>query len=407
MLSGVAILDRLASAGDFLADVRDIVEHRVEHPDEPAWAEARRIGVFLRGLSDEAVEAAESTGLHAAIGAQSTRPPSAIPGELRALLERADAVARLDLPAETPANSPLPGVSERKQVQVRALAELAKGVGLRTTVLDVGAGHGHLTRELARALGTTALGLDRDPDRIARALELSAELGSPARFVLRDAVRHSIEASAGELVVGLHACGALGDALVREAAATRCHLLYVACCPQKIPGAMREPLSRAGTEHGLRWPRHALGLANMLATPVGIEAPTRTNLRARQTRYALSLLFRQRDIPGTAADHGRGLNRRTMLKGLRAVAERAFALRSLAPPSSAELRDAEARGVRDYALIRRYALVRTALGRPLEVSLALDRAAALVEEGAHVKLLEAFPRSASPRNLAIVARHDS
>ena len=75
--------------------------------------------------------------------------------------------------------------SPRKRTQVAAFAALAARVGgAPSRVVDVGSGHGHLTRHLARALGVEAEGWERDPARVAVASALAGDGG--ARFVAVD-----------------------------------------------------------------------------------------------------------------------------------------------------------------------------------------------------------------------------
>jgi hypothetical protein len=55
------------------------------------------------------------------------------------------------------------------------------------------------------------------------------------------------------------------------------------------------------------------------------------------------------------------------------------------------------------AAVRRLSLPRNMLARLLEFGIAVDRATFLLERGFAVRLVEAFPDDASPRNLLLVA----
>nr|MBK7067053.1 methyltransferase [Deltaproteobacteria bacterium] len=116
----------------------------------------------------------------------------------------------MDLPPAMPAASAeaVDGrrASPRKRVQVAAFAAMVGRVGAKgSRVVDVGSGHGHLTRHLVSALGVDAEGWERDPDRVAVASSLAGEGG--ARFVAMDARTLRRRCAATDLVVGLHACG--------------------------------------------------------------------------------------------------------------------------------------------------------------------------------------------------------
>ncbi|MCA9604634.1 MAG: methyltransferase, partial [Myxococcales bacterium] len=200
-----------------------------------------------------------------------------------------------------------------------------------------------------------------------------------------------------DLVVGLHACGGLGDALVRAAAASGAAVLLVPCCPQKIEGEVRAPLSRSGRPLD----RTLLGLAN-LAQATAAGTSVREAAHRRGIRHALRLLLADAGVETRPGDESRGINRKQFRRALADVAPQAFARRGLPAPSAAAVREAETRAAREHAAMRRLALPRTMLARPLELAVVLDRAAALEEGvGEPPEVFEAFEASVSPRNLVI------
>ncbi len=77
--------------------------------------------------------------------------------------------------------------------------------------------------------------------------------------------------------------------------------------------------------------------------------------------------------------------------------------RGIEPPSEEEIGGSLGRAQSDMAALRRLSLPRNMLARLLEVAIAADRAAFLLELGFTVRLVEAFPDDASPRNLLLVA----
>ena len=201
-------------------------------------------------------------------------------------------------------------------------------------IVDVGAGSGHFTRLASTTFGRDAVGIERDPGRVARAEALAPRPGT-ARFVVSDACREGLSLAPNDLAVGLHACGELGDKLVLAAAEAGCDLALVSCCLQKIPGAARSPLSAAG--EGLTFPRSMLGLTNLTADPQGVEASLESQLAAREARYALRRLLAARGIDVAPGEEMRGINRRRARAGLAEIAGRALALRGLPLASDAEI----------------------------------------------------------------------
>src|SRR5262249_21302252 len=255
----------------------------------------------------------------------------------------AGVTAATRMPALDAGGQALPGpalraVSARKQQQLPALlGAVAAMAGHAARIVDVGAGRGHFTILASARFGREALGIERDGDRVAAAR--AAAVGSEARFVRLDAGRETLAFDAGDLAVGLHACGALGDRLVTAAAAAGCDVALVSCCLQKIEGAAREPLSRAAA--GPLLPREALGVANPTAQPVGVEASIEEMLAAREARHALHRLLRARRVEVAPGEEMRGINRRRAHRGLAALAEQALARRGLPAATEAEVRHHE------------------------------------------------------------------
>lgn len=389
-----SVATRLARLGALIAEVRDVVEVRVHGPEAPAWAERRGWAEALLGLDDATLERAE----HGEI-ARVLAEARGLPASLRALAARVREETALPRHAAAVAPRPLVRASERKRLQVAALAALARAVAPSARrVIDLGAGHGHLTRELAEALDLPAVGVELRPHVVATARALTR---SPSvTFVARDALAAPVEPREGDLLVGLHACGALGDALVRAAAESGAGVLLLSCCPQKISSAAREPLSALGRELGLVLARPTLGLAN-LATLAEGGVDSRGVTERRRVRRALWLLLREAGVDVPPGDEVSRIHRRQLRRPLAELAERAFALRALPAPSARAVDGASRRASIEQARARRLALPRAMLARPLELALVLDRAACLAEHGAEPEVLEAFERAASPRNVAI------
>jgi SAM-dependent methyltransferase len=372
---------RLASVLDVVDETKDILLGRVLSPDVPDWCEARGWADYLLGLDDPTLERAESEGLGSVVMASERAP-----GSLTDLARRVFAVSVVDAPgSSTAAHSTIRTanrrrISRRKHAQVDALAALARGHLRRPLrVVDVGAGHGHLTRALAEALDVRALGLDRDADLVKTAQTLSDDR---VRFERWDASSSPLSLERHDLVVGLHACGDLGDLIVKRVGHAGSDALLVSCCLQKIRAEARQPLSALGRRRTFLAPRPLLGLANLSARAEGVEGSMREIMASRRTRYALVLLLRGRGVDVSPGEETRGINRRQMRHGLARVADVALSSRGLSAADAAELSLVEARSSAEFAVIRRLSLPRAMLSRLLELAVVFDRAAAL-EDGGH------------------------
>jgi hypothetical protein len=191
--------------------------------------------------------------------------------------------------------------------------------------------------------------------------------------------------------------------MIAAAAQTPCDVVLISCCLQKIADPTRAPLSRSAQARKLVLKREALGLTNLTARLVGVEANLEEMLAARENRHALFRLLRGRGLDVAPGEEMRGINRRRAHAGLRDLAARALAMRELPPATDAEIREHE-RGARiAYGRMRRLSLPRAMLARLTEVAVVLDRAAALEERGYDVEASIVFDAAVTPRNLAIFA----
>jgi SAM-dependent methyltransferase len=393
---------------EVLLPVLDIVHQPAEDPQPPAWCRQRGWDGFLLGLGCAELELCEAHGL----GALPDRTPG-LPPDLARLVVDVQAVTRLprlappalDLPAAA-----LRGVSARKRQQLTlllgAVARMATSAG---RIVDVGAGSGHLARLAAELFARPTLALDRDAERIARGRLLVAKrarevAGLSVEFALADACATPPTFRPSDLAIGLHACGELGDHLVTSAA-VGCDLALISCCPQKIRAPSRSAISRAGA--GLLLRREALGLCNLSARPEGVETSSKSNVLARETRYALRQLLISRGLSLGAGAEMRNINRRRAHAGLAELAAHACRLRSLTPPTATEVELHERNAQRDHARVRRLSLPRHLLARLVELAVIFDRGAALEAAGQAVRVAALFDPSITPRNVAIFASRDA
>jgi hypothetical protein len=389
-----------AHRASLLLSYRDVLEGRVEARAVPAWCEQRGWSEALLGLSDEALAGCEEHGLDIAL-ADAPLVPSSLLAFARAL-RAATAVPALS--CEVPLDrAQTRRVRARKRLQLASLLAHAKELARDAhRIVDVGTGHGHLPRLASAGWEKQALGVDRDPTLLQAARGLA--LGAQVEFQRMDVLEASLVLERGDLAMGLHACGELGDALLRHAASAAASVVLVSCCFQKVRAAWRRALSKQGQRLGVDLPHGVLGLANLSQRTIGVEASLRETMHARTHRHALRLLLRERGVPTRSGEEMRGINRRQALAGLEAIASKGLMLRDLAPASKQELAHFAQAAERDFGVMRRLSLPRAMLARLLEVTIVTDRAVFLEEHGYEVRIATVFEAEVSPRNLGIFGR---
>ncbi|MAQ13874.1 MAG: methyltransferase [Sandaracinus sp.] len=371
-----------------LAAGRDLLLERPHDETAPAALRARDWDDALGAMDDEALAAAERdpAGWLAVHGPAELRP---LAGDAAALIAR-----HREPPADPRPQGAALHVAARKKTQIGAFVEVLTELEGAERVVDFGSGHGHLTRALGEALRADTLGVERDPALVARARELGG------RFVRADAEGFALQP--GDVVVGLHPCGSLGDALVRRAREAGAHVLMVSCCFQKVPGPERTWLAERAA--GFALPRDVLGLANLAPRSFRNSGSLEAKRGWRQNRLAVRRLLLARGIPLGPGDEGRGVTKERFRAGLADAAARSLERRGLPPASEDELRTAAAEAARIHARVARFALPRHALARVLELAIVLDRAVHLEEAGWAAEVRTLFSPETSPRNLAVVGR---
>lgn len=365
-----------------LQPMLDVLAERPAGLEAPSWLVRRGWTEALQALDDAELDDAEQDpawwlAMHA--------PFAELGARILALTDRYETNEPL-------ATSVLQRhVKKRKQAQVDAVCAIAEERFADVErIVDLGSGHGHLTRALHEAIGPReSVGVDREPSRVDRANLLGG------RFVTGKG--RDVELHPGDLVVGLHACGGLGDDLIQQAREAGAHALLVSCCFQKIAASSRSLGS-------IRVPRHALGLANLSPSSFAGSESLAAKRRARRIRLALRLALEARGATLSPGDEARGLTKERIRRGLRPAADRAFAHRGFTFASDDELSDSMARATKLQGRIARHALPRHALARVLELAIVLDRGNQLGAAGWDVEVRPLFPRTTSPRNLAVIAR---
>lgn len=296
-----------------------------------------------------------------------------------------------------------------KKHQISAITSLLSHItpATSTRILDIGAGHGHLAANLAKTLQTPIHAFDRDPQllNIASKLHFYRNL----HLNLANVGQEHIPATENDVLIGLHACGALGDTLIRTAADAKvAAVCLVSCCLQKHPPMhFRFPLSQTANQCSTL--RRALTVSPKL---LGITnrpraSPTPSALSNRVTRHALRTLLLENGLKLSTGDELRGISRHALKQGLSHVYQLAIQAHDLQNPIHVTNINIEKRiacASEEYRVMRLLSIPRVLAGQVLEMALVLDRAAVLEEAGfENVLTCRVWPPTVSPRNLCCAA----
>ncbi len=404
MLQALApsLTERWEALAQAIVSYRDVLDGRSVDETVPRALETRGWAGPLLALTEEEVSGLEIAGCEGA-------PPRRLPSsflELQALARELCTVPTLG--SDPTASRRLRRLeTPRKRAQVEALSRLALPlVRDATRVVEVGSGHGHLAREVAMQIERPVVGLERDA-AISRRANRLANLGRLS-FREVDVLRDGLALADGDCVLGLHACGELGDALVVGVAERAQSLVLVGCCLQKQRAAVRTSLNGGRRAAGdMSLPQVLLGLSNFTPREQGVEATRTENIAARERRHALHALLLEHIGPLRFGAEMDGLNRRAAHGDLEAMVVRAFGLRGVPVPSPKAIGDAHRLASCLHDRLRRLSLPRILLGRVLEMFVFVDRALHLESAGFDVTIGTAFAREISARNLTIVARRRS
>lgn len=382
------------AAATILASHRDVLDGRPATGRAPPALEARGWSSYLLALTDAEVDLLEGGGAEMDWPAGAPDSLLELARSIRSACHLPEAVLE-DASARPARRSEKP----RKQAQIDAFARVVVPLARRAErVIDIGSGHGHLTRELADRLGVPVLGLERDPLLAERARALGGS------FAVSDVLAGGLALTARDCAVGLHACGELGDAMIEAAADAGAAVALIGCCLQKRRAASRAVLGAGLAEEerrALDLPRSILGLSNLTARDEGVEASRAENLVARERRLALHCLLSEAGVDLDLGAEIEGLNRRAAHGPLEALVARAFARRALAAPPANAVDRAARWAAAHHARMRRLALPRARLARLLEVFVVLDRARHLESHGYRVQVDVLFPPAVSARNIAL------
>lgn len=297
------------------------------------------------------------------------------------------------------------GVSGRKRAQVRAfvgalLPMLAEAPG---DWLDWCAGKGHLGRALGMTLPAPVTFIERQEALAVHASRRARSRGLEASHRIVDVLREPVEVPHDGVLVGLHACGALGDAAIATTLEGHGRAMgLIPCCYHYQPGHDRlVARSRAGQ----RSPLDVAPQQLRFATAEEVAAPGRRR-RARQREEAFRLALDEllREARGEDVYHHLPpVPRPWLTLPFATWAKRVAAEHGLELPARWDADRMEARGAERARIARALGLARTPFRRALELWYVLDRALWLADAGWRVKLRTACDRPVTPRNSMIVA----
>lgn len=402
-------VSRLSQLHAFLERHQSIWRPRAFCDREAPWLEAS-LRDWLASLSWEAIEAY-----------QQTPPPlEEFHPTLRALHKEASALTQFPRanPERWPAWESDPRATlapaarrytpGRKLLQLAAIADRTAHWMQPTPVIDWCGGKGHLGRAIGGAWKSPIRVVERDASVIADGQQLHQQFGVETQFFQRDVMREDcgdVFEGAG-VVYALHACGELSATLAERLPQTDVQrALLMPCCPHFTgEHSYWRPISAHGAQHPLQLTTPDLKLA--IADEVVARPAIRAARRQEQLwRLCADVLLRQALGVEDYVTVGM-LPPRAFRGELRDFIEAVFSARGLVAPSSAAIDTAERDAEEELRLVQAFGLTRAVFRRPLEVFILLDRALFFHEHGWVVTIEELFPRTASPRNLAIIAERD-
>lgn len=407
------LLERFDELGQWLKQWRALWHPNVFSQRTLAWEhDYPELSSWLRGLDDEAIALGQRDISALAVGAPAPLGRLAQQrGELIQALERP--LAAQALPELDHHHMKL-GIGGRKWSQIEAFAATfeAHRDERCERLLDWCGGYGHLGRTLAShaqaKLRIVELREDLSHRARSRAQQLQVELDYQCADALNPQTARALDDV--DAAVALHACGELGNALLRAGVTMNTPwMALVPCCPH-ILGPDREsfaPMSAAGRAHELGLDRQALRAA--VLEEVFTHAPE-INLKRKEKAWRLALDELVREATGEDRYFSVGplsdaYFRGSFLDFIEAMTARfGYPLPADFSPKTQPLRleRLETRGVELERQVRALELWRALFRRPLELWLLLDRATWLIEQGRAVWVGTFCERALTPRNLAII-----
>ena len=383
--------DRLTALSDLLRQdlslwlplpLVDPLEWPEEHPALEQW---------LLALTDDRLRALEQRGL---------APDAPEPYASRS----ARIAALCDVPALPQTEQPALArrarrIKARKWSQIQAFAGAALPLLPDGGLVDWCAGKGHLGRSLALVSGRGALCVERDHALCESGAALAGAL--PVRFLEGDVLALALEEvlTPGRSAVALHACGQLGDTLLREGRHLDA-LAFAPCCYHRQPPGPHRPLSALARAAALPLTARQLRLAT--AEEVHASDDQRA-LRHQEVAWRFGLDALVRAATGrTTHTSIPSLPRSQVRVSFVTFVERAAERHALPLPARWDPLAAEQVGWARAHRKRALDLMRSLFRPALELWLFLDRVVYLEEQGWEVRWGRFCEREVTARNLMMI-----
>ncbi len=420
--------ERIQQLAAWIDDHRHLWEPRAFIAERLPWEkEWPLLAEWLRGLSDDEIDRLDA-GL-GGMGGSETRfpttrdagpPPRAASGPdafamLAAASRSVSALPRLRAvtPSALAGQAPPPRllrhqVPARKWSQIQAFVSVSAPLWRSgtTRIVEWCSGKGHLGRLAGWASDLPVLHLDRQKALLAAAERLDRAAGVTGTIREADALTAGAweEFGPGIGALGLHACGALNDALLEEGARRGAAWLIAAtCCYHKsqLQDGFYLPRSNTGRRCDLRLDKHQVRLA--IYDEV-VARPRMRRARRREMAYRAGFDLLHRQATGTDSYASAGplppqLFRLPFGEFCAAVQERT----QLELPAAFDASQALVAGEEWARRTRALGLIRGVFRRPLEVWLLLDRVCRQEEAGRKVVFGTFCHPCVTPRNLALIS----
>lgn len=202
------------------------------------------------------------------------------------------------------------------------------------------------------------------------------------------------------MILGLHACGALSTHIIQSFEKHQCkELLNFGCCYHKLIDEYN--ISKIGKELNLSFTNHALTMAAKCYSVFGIEEYLN---RYFVKRFRYTLHFYMSEVlkkPFLTLGNAKAIDYKASFSD---YVFKYYQNGADLDPTQLDNYFNSNRNQANLKLALVAGIIRSKLGRLIEIYINIDRAMYLVEKGYHVNLVQMFQRQISPRNLGLIAK---
>tara|TARA_Y100000780_G_scaffold232456_1_gene264098 strand:- start:17895 stop:19058 length:1164 start_codon:yes stop_codon:yes gene_type:complete len=309
----------------------------------------------------------------------------------------------IKVPLKTPTGHTIPkelqvGMSEKKRHETSQIKSFLAPFKFNSFV-DIGSGKGHLSKVLLHDLNGRSVCIDSDKtlqdSGHAQIKKLTPELENKITFKNQHFDLSSELEDRTATILGLHCCGDLSTALIETHKKSDGALLNFGCCYHK---STQLNLCDSSRKDPIELSFHALNLATRSNRLIDQETWRRRE-RVKIYRYILHMI--QVDELGGEFESIGNAHHTDYDKSFREYVEiHAPRLSTLPLESLFETYMGSEKLKRLLSL----EVIRSPLGRMVELFILFDRAQSLNDSGRSVEVFELFSRDLSPRNVAIFSQ---